>query len=199
MNIRLPNFNIFNSRPKPLPTFETPDVALRHARHQVVQSIKAHLSKQQTFSERIADFMVSWFGSVSFLWFNAIVFIAWIVWNSGMIPDFLPIDPFPYVFLTMVVSLEAIFLSIFVLMSQKRESRISELREEIDIQINMIAEQEITKVIHLVAYLMKHLNVPYDKDPELKRMMQPLNMEEIRGELERQLGSSIQEKSHTAH
>lgn len=193
MNIPFTNFNIFKTRPKTEPPQEAHEVALRHARHQMVQSIKAHLSQQQTFSERIADFMVSWFGSVSFLWFNAIVFISWIVWNTGMIPDFPPIDPFPYVFLTMVVSLEAIFLSIFVLMSQKRESRISELREEIDIQVNMIAEQEITKVIHLVTYLMKHLNVPYEKDPELRRMMHPLNMDEIRGELERQLGNNMQE------
>ena len=68
--------------------------------------------------------------------------------------------------------------------------KLSDLREEIDIQINMIAEREITKIIHLVSYLMKHLNVPYDKDPELKRMMKPLDMEEMRRELEQQLNLS---------
>lgn len=194
MNIPFPDLNIFGAHPKEPPAQEPHEAAIRHARHQMVQAIKTHLNRQQTLSERVADFMASWFGSVSFLWFNAAAFAFWVAWNAGWIPDLHPIDPFPFVFLTMVVSLEAIFLSIFVLMSQKRESRISELREEIDIQVNMIAEQEITKVIHILTYLMKHLNVPYEKDPELKRMMHPLNLDEVRDELERQLGSNLQEK-----
>ena len=156
----------------------------------IAHSIQAQLDEQRTMSERVADMLVRWFGSMAFIIANFIGFIVWIILNVGLVPGIKPFDPFPFIFLTMLVSLEAIFLSIFVLTSQNRESRISDLREEIDIQINMIAEQEITKTIHLISYLMKHLNVPYDKDPELKRMMKPLDMEEIRRELEQQLNLS---------
>lgn len=187
MQIKLANFfqNNSGSEPKNNPETET-----GRARAKIAHSIQAQLNEQRTISERVADILVHWFGSFEFVIANFIFFLVWIIFNAGFIPGAKPFDPFPFIFLTMIVSLEAIFLSIFVLTSQNRESRISDLREEIDIQINMIAEQEITKAIHLLSYLMKHLNVPYEKDPELKRMMKPLDMEEIRRELEQQLNLS---------
>lgn len=159
-------------------------------RSKVIQSIKTRLNNRRSPSEKLANTLVRWFGSIGTGVIHIFGFTAWIVINTHIIPGIVPFDPYPFILLTMIVSLEAIFLSIFVLMSQNRESRVSELREEIDIQINMIAEQEITKTIRLLSYLMKYLNVPYEKDPELKRMMKPLDMEEIRKELERQLDFS---------
>lgn len=156
-------------------------------RQKLIQSIKARLDEQRTFSEKLADNLVHWFGGINFVIINTLIFMGWIILNIHIIPGIPAFDPFPFILLTMIVSLEAIFLSIFVLMNQNRESRISELREEIDIQINMIAEQEVTKIIHLLSYLLKHSNISYEKDPELKRMMRPLDTEEIRRELERQL------------
>ena len=186
MQIKLTNF-FQNS-----PTVEANNSGVKasQAGSKIAHSIQAQLDGQRTASERIADALVRWFGSMTFIVANFVGFLIWIVLNAGLIPGIRPFDPFPFIFLTMLVSLEAIFLSIFVLTSQNRESRISDLREEIDIQINMIAEQEITKTIHLISYLMNHLNVPYDKDPELQRMMKPLDMEEIRRELEQQLNLS---------
>jgi uncharacterized membrane protein len=130
---------------------------------------------------------VRWFGGMWFVFLNLFAFVTWIILNTNIMPGVAPFDPYPFILLTMIVSLEAIFLSIFILMSQNRESRTSDLREEIDLQINMIAEQEITKIIRLLAYLLKHLNVPYERDRGLRRMMKPLDTEEIRRELERQL------------
>ena len=168
----------------------SPESGAGRAGAKIAHSIQAQLDEQRTLGERAADMLVRWFGSMEFILINFFGFLIWIIINTGLISWIKPFDPFPFIFLTMLVSLEAIFLSIFVLTSQNRESRISDLREEIDIQINMIAEQEITKVIHLLSFLMKHLNAPYDKDPELKRMMRPLDMEEIRRELEQQLNLS---------
>ena len=81
---------------------------------------------------------------------------------------------YPFNFLTMPVSLEAIFLAIFVLMSQNRESKTADLRQEFDVQVNIIAEREITKIIHMLAYIMNHLDMNYEDDEELRQMMRPL-------------------------
>lgn len=191
MKIKFMNFNILDTTDsierQNAKQEITPELSTTRSRQQVIESIEARLNEKRTFTEKLADNLVHWFGGISFVILNMAIFVIWILLNTGIIPDIEPFDPFPFILLTMIVSLEAIFLSIFVLMSQNRESRISDLREEIDLQVNMIAEQEITKIIHLIAYLMKHLNVPYEKDPELRRMMKPLDTEEIRQELERQL------------
>ena len=188
MKIKFANFNILNnSAPKSENHKLSREAAIAQARQRVIESIEARLNERRSISEKFADGLVKWFGSMWFVFLNLVVFVVWIWANTGFISGVEIFDPFPFVLLTMVVSLEAIFLSVFVLISQNRESRISDLREEIDLQVNMIAEQEITKIIHLISYLMKHLNVPYEKDPELRRMMEPLDTEEIRAELERQL------------
>ena len=85
-----------------------------------------------------------------------VLFVVWIFWNIPGVP--LPkFDPYPYGMLTMIVSLEAIFLSIFVLMTQSRESKIGELREELTLQVNLRVEEEVTKTLHLVAGLYSRL------------------------------------------
>lgn len=189
MNIRFANFDIFRNNAGKNPVSEIPpETDVSRARRRMIQSIELRLNERRTSSEKLADNLTRWFGDVRFLWLNAVFFIFWVIWNAGFIPPLTPFDPYPFNFLTMLVSLEAIFLSIFVLMSQNRESRVSKLREEIDIQVNLAAEQEITKIMRLLSYLMKHLNVPIEKDPELKRMLKPLNTDEIQEELERQLG-----------
>jgi len=153
----------------------------------IVQSIEARLNERMSFGEKIADQLTSRFGTMTFLTLNFLLFAVWILLNANVIPGISPFDLFPFVFLTMVVSLEAIALSIFVLISQNQASKVSKLREEIDIQVNMITEHEVTKIINLLAYLMKHLKVPYESDLELSRMMKPLDTTEIEAELERQL------------
>ena len=190
MRVKLINFNFLGPKKsgeeKSLDAM-TVERMIARERQKVIQSIETRLNERRNFSEKFADGLVRWFGSINFIILNLVIFLLWIAWNLDLIPGVKPFDPFPFILLTMVVSLEAIFLSVFVLLSQNRESRISDLREEIDLQINMIAEQEITKVIHLLAYLMRHLNVPYEKDPELKNMMKPLDTEEIRRQLEKEL------------
>jgi uncharacterized membrane protein len=87
----------------------------------------------------------------------------------------------------MIVSLEAIFLSIFVLISQNRQSTISTLREEIHLQINEIAEKEITKCLELLSGLYKAKFPNQPPDPELERMLQTLSTSKIEQKLEKEL------------
>jgi uncharacterized membrane protein len=112
--------------------------------------------------------------------------------NTGLTP-FEVFDPFPFGLLTMVVSLEAIFLSIFVLMTQNRESYIAELREELGLQVSLRMEAEVTKTLQLVAGLYTRLGHKVGEDPELKAMLQPLEPEAMEKELMEQIREAMKE------
>ena len=107
-----------------------------------------------------------------------------------------PFDPYPFGFLTMVVSLEAIFLSIFVLMAQKRESAIAELREELGLQVSLRVEQEVTKTLQLVAGLYTRLGHRVSDDPELHHMLQPLDVRGIERDLLEQIEAATLPRHH---
>ena len=152
-----------------------------------VRALKARQAAKRSQLETAADRLTRVASSGYFLAGHAVWFAAWIVWNTGLIAGLAPIDPFPFGLLTMIVSLEAIFLSIFVLMAQRRESSIAELREEITLQVLMRAEEEVTKTLQLVVGLYPRLGHKLAEDPELSDMMKPLDAESI----ERQLTSQI--------
>lgn len=149
-------------------------------------ALKAQHQAERTFVEAVADRLNDIAASTAYLVFHIVWFVVWIGWNLGWLP--LPrLDPYPFGLLTMIVSLEAIFLSIFVLMAQKRESAIAELREELALQVNLRIEEEITKTLQLVSGLYTRLGHRVAEDPELRAMMQPLDV----AGLERALAAEI--------
>src|SRR5947207_5278501 len=153
------------------------------------RAIKAQHASNRSKMEVLADRMSGFARSTPFLVIHAIVFVGWIYWNlpfSGL-PKF---DPYPYGMLTTIVSLEAIFLSIFVLMTQSRESKIGELREELTLQVNLRMEEEITKTLHLVAGLYARLGLTLADDPELRSMLEPLDPKKMENDLTEQINSS---------
>ncbi len=165
--------------------------ARRSARmHSTFQAIKAQHSGGQTRMQIIAEGLTNLGSSTGFFVFHVIAFSAWILLNSGLggMPAY---DPYPFGLLTMVVSLEAIFLSIFVLMSQSRESKIGELREELTLQVNLRIEEEITKTLQLVAGLYTRLGHTIGEDPELKEMLKPLDPERMEREVTEQIHAAI--------
>jgi uncharacterized membrane protein len=154
------------------------------------RAIKAQHSANRSAMEILADRMIGIASSTPFLVIHGILFVLWIVWNIPGIP--LPrFDPYPYGMLTTIVSLEAIFLSIFVLMTQSRESKIGELREELTLQVNLRIEEEVTKTLHLVAGLYSRLGLVLADDPELKTMLEPLDPKRIEEDLAEQIHASI--------
>lgn len=158
--------------------------------HTTFQAIKAQHSGGQSRMEIIADWLTNLGSSPGFFVFHVIAFGTWILLNSGIggMPAY---DPFPFGLLTMVVSLEAIFLSIFVLMSQNRESKIGELREELTLQVNLRIEEEVTKTLHLVAGLYTRLGHTIGEDPELREMLKPLDPERMEREVTDQIHAAI--------
>jgi len=150
--------------------------------NQAFGALKAQHAAERTLIEGFADGLNELASSTPFLVLHVIWFLVWIPWNLGWF-GLRPFDPFPFGLLTMVVSLEAIFLSIFVLMSQKRESAIAELREELMLQVNLRIEQEITKTLQLVAGLYTRLGHVMAEDEELGDMLRPLDVITIEREL----------------
>jgi len=157
------------------------------ARKRIFRSIKAKADAKRTVMEKMADAMTSRFGSNTFLLLNAIVFVLWVLINTDQIKGVAPFDPFPFNLLTTVVSLEAIMLAIFVLISQNRTSKVDDLREETHLQLNLISEREITKLMKMMALLLEKQGVDLSQDPELKKMLRPISEEEIEKRLEREI------------
>ena len=153
------------------------------------QAIKAQHSSRLTRIERFADLLTRIASSTPFLVGHVIWFAGWVGWNMGVF-GLRPFDPFPFGLLTLVVSLEAIFLAIFVLLAQGRESSIAELREEVTLQVNLRTEAEVTKVLQLLAGLYTRQGYRLSDDDELKQMLQPLDPTDIERELIEQIRSS---------
>ena len=104
------------------------------------------VEQQRTLLQRLADSLAEFSGSLSFLAMHAIWFTIWMTLNSGLIPGLAPFDPFPFGLLTMVVSLEAIFLSCFVLISQSRTAAQDRIRSDVEYAANIKAALEVSQL-----------------------------------------------------
>lgn len=161
------------------------ELRLGVASDQILKSFKSREDKKRSASEKLADLMTQKFGSIEFLILNLAAFAFWIAWNLNLIPFLTPFDPFPFGFLTMAVSLEAIFLAIIVLISQNRASKIDELREEIDLKVDVITEQELTKLLKLTVEQMVKNGFKLSADRELDRMTKSIDLEKLEDTLEK--------------
>ena len=141
-------------------------------RRRVARNINEEAALHTTTLERIADVIAEYSGSIQFLFLNALWFACWIVWNTA---PFLPhFDPYPFGFLTMVVSLEAIFLSIFVLVSQNRQAAKDRLRNDAEYEVNLKAELEISHLHEKVDFLTEQLLARMPR-PERERSKAAVN------------------------
>lgn len=156
----------------------------------LIKSFEAQAAKKRSLSVKLADIFTSRFGTLAFLVINIIFFIVWIYINSGFLKGVSIFDPYPFIFLTMTVSLEAIVLSIVVLISQNRENQINSLRQDLQLQVNLITEREITKVLKLLKEIREQNNKDYLQDEELEDMTKNIDAGYIERELQKQLDSS---------
>lgn len=134
-----------------------------HAVEENVAAIKSWdrtLLIKRTSAERISDRITNIAAGGPSMLTHLVWFVAWIVINAGWMPGVEPFDPFPFPFLTMTVSLEAIFLALFVLASQNRLGKQADLRANLDLQIDLLVEREMTAVLQLLSDIVKHQKVP---------------------------------------
>ena len=127
---------------------------------QVIKDWERAILSGRSRAERLADWIAFTAASGPVLVLHVVWFGLWVAASAGWIPGVEPFDRFPYPFLTMAVSLEAIFLALFVLASQNRLARQSDKRSHLDLQIDLLAEREMTAVLKLLQDIARHLEVP---------------------------------------
>jgi uncharacterized membrane protein len=128
-----------------------------------------------TVEERLANKITRFTGSMRFVHLHALIYGFWIIANLGWVPGLKPWDP-TFVILAMVASVESIFLSTFILITQNRMSAASVRRAELDVQISLLAEAEITMLVKLVAEIAERMGISQSDHPEIeemKRMIAP--------------------------
>ena len=144
--------------PGPQASAAMPDLVQQNI--EIVAQLEAAAHAERSRSDIVADAISAFCGSMPFYWLNAAWFTGWIGWNT--LPGFRHFDPFPFSFLTLMVSLEAIFLSIFILISQNRQQLLANRRNHLDMQINLLAEQENSAMLRMLRLIMERLEIPLD-------------------------------------
>jgi uncharacterized membrane protein len=136
-----------------------------------------------SFQERLAAVITRFTGSMAFVYLHLVLFGSWIVVNLGLLSSIPKFDP-SFVILAMMASVEAIFLSTFVLISQNRMAAAADKRADLDLQINLLAEHEVTKLITMVSAIADHLNVKTNIDTEIEELKQDVAPEAVLDEIE---------------
>lgn len=146
--------------------------------------VRHQIDSKRSIQDRLADIITTFSGSTSFLFLHVMWFGLWIAVNTGAM-GVRVFDPFPYGLLTMIVSLEAIFLATFVLISQNRMGVLADQRADLDLQINLLAEYEITRILKLVDAIAEKMDIKESKNKELDELKKDIYPELILREMEK--------------
>jgi uncharacterized membrane protein len=147
--------------------------------------------------ERIADTIASFTGSLAFAYTHVVVFGLWFAINQGWVPAIRPFDP-SFAGLATVASVEALFLSTFVLITQNRMAREADKRSELDLQVSLLAEYEITRLISLVTAVAEQMGLEVAQDPELAELAQDVAPEKVMEKMEAHERAIDDRRSSTA-
>ena len=155
----------------------------------VERNIQALLAKRQAqeralgWQERLAEVVTRFTGSMLFVYLHVLVYGAWICINLGWIPVVRPFDP-TFVILAMEASVEAIFLSTFILITQNRMMALADRRADLSLQISLLAEHEVTRLVKMVTEMAQRMGVEAARDPELTELSQDVAPEKVLETLE---------------
>lgn len=128
-----------------------------------VARLEAEQLHRRSFFERVGDRAVAIAGRGWVAFLHLVWFVTWMAVNTGGVSGVEPFDPYPFNFLTMVVSLEAIFITLAVLNNQNRMTRQADKRAHLDLQVNLLAEQESTATLRLLQRVAEKLGLPADE------------------------------------
>ena len=149
---------------------------------ELIRQLEEAAKQERSTSDLVAEVIANFCGSMTFVWVHVAWFGGWIILN--LIPGIRHIDPFPFTFLTLVVSLEAIFLSTFILISQNHDSKINDRRNHLDLQINLLSEQENTRMINLLRVIAEKLECEIPNDSELEILSEETKPEKVIEQIE---------------
>ena len=152
---------------------------------QAVVDLEESKERARTLSDRIADAIGTFAGTVVFVLVHLVWFAIWAATNLGWLKLAPAFDPYPFQLLCMLVSLEGVLLSTFVLIRQNRMSQRADRRSHLDLQINLLAEKEVSKVIQMLERISTRLDLP--ADPEAKELGTMTAVAELARELDQKL------------
>ncbi len=146
--------------------------------------LRTKADHERSLQDRIADAITSFSGRMIFVYIHIVWFGLWILLNTGRfgVPVF---DPFPYGLLTMIVSLEAIFLSTFVLISQNRMGKETERRADLDLHIGLLTEHELTRVLQMLDAIQGKMGITDHESSELADLEMETKPEDVLAEIHR--------------
>lgn len=155
--------------------------------------LRLKADRARGLQDRISDAITTFSGQVMFVYVHIVWFGAWILLNTGRF-GMAPFDPFPYGLLTLVVSLEAIFLSTFVLISQNRLSEDAEHRANLNLQIALLTEHEVTRVLQMLDAIQDKLGIENDEDSDLADLEMETKPEDVLAEIARLQQAALKRK-----
>jgi uncharacterized membrane protein len=141
--------------------------------------LKSSLNFQKTKTDHLAVFITGVLGSMGFLVGCILVFLVWICWNINLLPFLKPFDQFPFPILQMAVSIFAIILSVAVLISQNRQGRMDKISRQVEFEVNVRAESEVTKVLNMLHDIHQKLGLDSKEDKELEQMKEQTDISQI--------------------
>jgi uncharacterized membrane protein len=151
-----------------------------------VVDMERQTRRERTALERLTDLVSAAVSSTGFILFHFAWFFSWIAFNVAASRRF---DPFPFNLLTLVVSLEAIVLTGFVLMSQNRLTQLADRRAHLDLQVNLLAEQELTAILQVVCLVAERTGVTVKGDPDLVKLLARTDVKVLAEELTREMAT----------
>jgi uncharacterized membrane protein len=166
--------------PDPQPTHDPAEITRRNVH--TVRELEQLAVANPSFADRTASFVARFCGSIHFVWIHAAVFGAWILVNS--VPGVSHWDPYPYTFLTMWASMESIFIASFILIAQNYAMRVSERRAQLDLQVNLLAEQETTKTLKMLDAIARHVGAQVGNDPEVAALAEATRIDSLARQIE---------------
>ena len=161
-------------------TEKASEITRRNVR--TVRELEDLAVSEPSFADRTASFVARFAGSIHFVWIHAVLVVAWIVANS--VPGVPHWDPYPFTLLTMWASLEAIFISSFILIAQNYAMRLSERRAQLDLQVNLLAEQEASKSLKMLEAIARQVGAQCGDDEEVAALAEATRLETLAEQIE---------------
>lgn len=156
-----------------------------------VAELERAFEGRKNFVERVSDAIAGFSGSIFFVGLHILWFVVWFSINCGAIPGIPKFDPYPFILLCMIVSVEGVLLSTFVLMKQNRMQRRTDQRDQLNLQIGLLSEKEVTKILQVLRLICHKIGVnEAELDKELEEMSRTTSVDHLAARINTEMPSS---------
>lgn len=153
-----------------------------------IARLEKEFLEHRTPLERLGDAIGSFVGTMTFVSLHVALFAAWFLVNLKLIPGLPAFDPYPFMFLSMAVSIEGVLLTTFVLMKQNRMSKRADQRNQLNLQVDMLSEREATRMLQMLARVCRHLGLEDEvEQPEVRQLSQETSIDLLAQELKKRI------------